>query len=141
MIVRPVAAVESAVANVFAGQTNSKSSSTAAVWPASVRSLPRAVACSFALNAPRASAAGAGAGGDLRGRCLRVEVLEQELGRLAEVGVGELVVGRGQSSEGVRRRKPGHGESRAGGGEDETSSVHAWRALLVNAGAAGATGR
>ena len=66
--------------------------------------------------------------GQIRRGCPLVEVLEQELRRLSEVGVGELVVGcRRRCQAAWGRGEPGDGETRSSGGEYEVASVYVAR--------------
>ena len=111
-----------AVANAFRGHTNSKSSSSGGVSAGAGEQVAQRLRVLDRRRAPVAQHVGARAGELLAVERLRVEVLQQELGRDPEVREGEVVVGRC-----ARHAEPGTAERRsrrAGRGHEETPSVH-----------------
>ena len=116
-------------ANVPSGHANSKSSATAAVWPASVSSFASAAACSVALSAPWARSRAAAPRDDLRRGRPRVEVLRagaRPPGRSSRRRARRRLPSGGEAA---RRREAAHGETGAGGGEEKAATVHGFDVL------------
>ena len=123
-------------ANVPSGQANSKSPPP----PLSARRPSEASRerrhAGSALTPPRANSPSSRGGEQLRGRSLGVEVLQQKLCRLAEVRVGQLVIGRGESCKAAWRSKAADGQAGTRCRKNEASAIDSQGLLIVFGAAA-----
>ena len=118
----PAAPIAFRLANVPLGQANSKSSARGGVWPESVSAAASAATCSRAANWLRANELWSDGPKSFEARGPGVEVLQEQLGRGAEVRERELVVGRGR---GRAREDAGACEgdaARSDGGEEAATT-------------------